>query len=81
MEMGPAMSGLSRKYMFEAVERSLERLNTDYIDLDSLLLRDKSCGNSCGYSFRLPEIDYMRDSRAILDCRNSGYKTLEYLGE
>jgi aryl-alcohol dehydrogenase-like predicted oxidoreductase len=33
MEMGPGMSGLSRKYMFEAVERSLERLNTDYIDL------------------------------------------------
>ena len=33
MEMGPGMSGLSRKYIFEAVERSLERLNTDYIDL------------------------------------------------
>jgi aryl-alcohol dehydrogenase-like predicted oxidoreductase len=33
MEMGPGMEGLSRKYMFEAVERSLERLNTDYIDL------------------------------------------------
>ncbi|MGW8369267.1 MAG: aldo/keto reductase, partial [Gammaproteobacteria bacterium] len=33
MEMGPGMSGLSRKYMFEAVEQSLRRLNTDYIDL------------------------------------------------
>ena len=33
MEMGPGRSGLSRKYMFAAVERSLERLNTDYIDL------------------------------------------------
>jgi aryl-alcohol dehydrogenase-like predicted oxidoreductase len=33
MPMGPGMEGLSRKYMFEAVERSLERLRTDYIDL------------------------------------------------
>jgi aryl-alcohol dehydrogenase-like predicted oxidoreductase len=33
MEMGPGMEGLSRKYMFEAIERSLTRLNTDYIDL------------------------------------------------
>jgi aryl-alcohol dehydrogenase-like predicted oxidoreductase len=33
MEMGPDMKGLSRKYMFEAVERSLARLKTDYIDL------------------------------------------------
>jgi len=33
MEMGPDMKGLSRKYMFEAVERSLTRLKTDYIDL------------------------------------------------
>jgi aryl-alcohol dehydrogenase-like predicted oxidoreductase len=33
MEMGPGKEGLSRKYMLEAVERSLERLNTDYIDL------------------------------------------------
>lgn len=33
MEMGPGMTGLSRKYMFEAVDRSLARLQTDYIDL------------------------------------------------
>lgn len=33
MDMGPNMQGLSRKYMLEAVERSLARLNTDYIDL------------------------------------------------
>jgi len=33
MEMGPGMEGLSHKYMFEAVESSLKRLNTDYIDL------------------------------------------------
>jgi aryl-alcohol dehydrogenase-like predicted oxidoreductase len=33
MEMGPDMRGLSRRYMREAVERSLQRLGTDYIDL------------------------------------------------
>ncbi len=33
MEMGPDMRGLSRRYMREAVERSLLRLGTDYIDL------------------------------------------------
>jgi aryl-alcohol dehydrogenase-like predicted oxidoreductase len=33
MEMGPAEKGLSRTYIFKAVERSLERLKTDYIDL------------------------------------------------
>lgn len=33
MEMGLGKEGLSRKYMLEAVEKSLERLNTDYIDL------------------------------------------------
>jgi aryl-alcohol dehydrogenase-like predicted oxidoreductase len=33
MEMGPADKGLSRDYIFKAVERSLERLKTDYIDL------------------------------------------------
>lgn len=33
MEMGPGMQGLSRKYMRAAVERSLQRLQTDYIDL------------------------------------------------
>jgi aryl-alcohol dehydrogenase-like predicted oxidoreductase len=33
MEMGPNDKGLSRAYIFRAVERSLERLRTDYIDL------------------------------------------------
>ena len=33
MEMGPGMVGLSPKYMVEAVEASLRRLKTDYIDL------------------------------------------------
>jgi aryl-alcohol dehydrogenase-like predicted oxidoreductase len=33
MEMGPTEKGLSRAYIRRAVERSLERLNTDYIDL------------------------------------------------
>jgi aryl-alcohol dehydrogenase-like predicted oxidoreductase len=33
MEMGPNDKGLSRAYIFRAVERSLERLQTDYIDL------------------------------------------------
>jgi len=33
MDMGEGRDGLSRKYMMEAVERSLERLQTDYIDL------------------------------------------------
>lgn len=32
-EMGPDMKGLSRQYMFRAVEDSLRRLQTDYIDL------------------------------------------------
>jgi aryl-alcohol dehydrogenase-like predicted oxidoreductase len=32
-EMGPNDKGLSRAYIFRAVERSLERLQTDYIDL------------------------------------------------
>lgn len=31
--MGPGKQGLSRKYIFEAVEASLHRLKTDYIDL------------------------------------------------
>ncbi|MBL4721174.1 MAG: aldo/keto reductase [Alphaproteobacteria bacterium] len=33
MEMGPGMVGLSPKYMVEAVEASLRRLKTNYIDL------------------------------------------------
>jgi len=32
-EMGPGKKGLSKKYIFEAVESSLQRLQTDYIDL------------------------------------------------
>ncbi len=31
--MGPGMKGLSRTYMMQAVEASLRRLQTDYIDL------------------------------------------------
>jgi len=33
IEMGPGMKGLSRSYMMQAVEASLRRLQTDYIDL------------------------------------------------
>ncbi len=33
MEMGPDQKGLSRAYIFRAVERSLQRLQTDRIDL------------------------------------------------
>jgi aryl-alcohol dehydrogenase-like predicted oxidoreductase len=33
MEMGPGKKGLTKQYIFEAVERSLARLQTDYIDL------------------------------------------------
>ena len=33
MEMGPSKKGLSRAYMMQAVEASLRRLQTDYIDL------------------------------------------------
>jgi aryl-alcohol dehydrogenase-like predicted oxidoreductase len=32
-EMGPGKKGLAKKYIFEAVEDSLRRLQTDYIDL------------------------------------------------
>lgn len=32
-EMGPDQKGLSRSYIFQAVEESLRRLQTDYIDL------------------------------------------------
>lgn len=33
MEMSPDEKGLSREYMFKSVDRSLQRLKTDYIDL------------------------------------------------
>src|SRR6266508_375433 len=33
MEMGPNKKGLSKSYIFRAVEDSLQRLQTDYIDL------------------------------------------------
>jgi aryl-alcohol dehydrogenase-like predicted oxidoreductase len=33
IEMGPGEKGLSRDYILRAVERSLERLQTDYVDL------------------------------------------------
>ena len=33
IEMAPGKKGLSRKYMMQAVEDSLQRLQTDYIDL------------------------------------------------
>lgn len=33
MEMGPAKKGLSKKYILQAAEDSLKRLQTDYIDL------------------------------------------------
>src|SRR4051794_25587616 len=33
MDMGAGEKGLSRPYIFRAVERSLQRLQTDYIDL------------------------------------------------
>ncbi len=33
MQMGPGMQGLSKAYIFRAVEDSLRRLQTDYIDL------------------------------------------------
>ena len=33
MEMGPGRTGLSKRYIIEAVEASLRRLNTEYVDL------------------------------------------------
>ena len=33
MKMGPGRTGLSKRYIIEAVEASLRRLNTEYVDL------------------------------------------------
>ena len=41
MEMSPDEKGLSRDYMFKSVDRSLQRLKTDYIDLYQAHIDDK----------------------------------------
>ena len=41
MEMTPDEKGLSREYMFKSVDRSLQRLKTDYIDLYQAHCDDK----------------------------------------
>jgi len=41
MEMAPDQKGLSRDYMFKSVDRSLQRLKTDYIDLYQAHADDK----------------------------------------
>lgn len=38
---GPLGAGLSRKHIFDAIDRSLERLGTDYVDLYQLHAPDK----------------------------------------
>lgn len=42
MEMGAAGKGLSRDYILQAADRSLQRLKTDYIDLYQAHIDDKS---------------------------------------
>lgn len=42
MEMGPGEKGLSRSYIFKSVDRSLQRLKTDYIDLYQAHIDDPS---------------------------------------
>jgi aryl-alcohol dehydrogenase-like predicted oxidoreductase len=41
MQMGPSDKGLSRPYILKAVDRSLQRLKTDYIDLYQAHIDDK----------------------------------------
>jgi aryl-alcohol dehydrogenase-like predicted oxidoreductase len=42
MEMGPGEKGLTRAYIFKSVDRSLQRLQTDYIDLYQAHIDDPS---------------------------------------
>ncbi|MFX1533527.1 MAG: aldo/keto reductase [Promethearchaeota archaeon] len=65
MGKGPNMRGLSRKYIFHAVNASLKRLNTDYIDL--LYLH----GNT-------PDMSLEEALRALNDLVSSG--KVHYIG-